>query len=270
MPLDPLTGAMIFGGATNIANSAINAKQAKKQRDHEFELSKYAYSQDREMWNDMNEYNTPKNQMKRFGEAGLNPHLIYGKGTAGNPTTMPKYQAPRAEYPALNLRPDLITIHQDLKMKQAQTEGQKIANKSLLIDNAIKSADLELKGYDVKNAPKKAEYQKQFWEADIAKTNKQILQLAKDIDMKAGQISWMEKKLEGFTNSGVNIDKDGILDRKMWEAIETGTYDEKIGVMAMILAMMGLPTRMLPLKKSGAKVNPIKGKVKGKAPVNSK
>lgn len=37
-----------------------------------------------EMWNLMNEYNTPSAQMTRFKEAGLNPMLIYGQGTPGN------------------------------------------------------------------------------------------------------------------------------------------------------------------------------------------
>lgn len=32
------------------------------------------------------DYNTPKEQMKRFQEAGLNPNLIYGQGNPGNQT----------------------------------------------------------------------------------------------------------------------------------------------------------------------------------------
>lgn len=32
------------------------------------------------------EYNTPANQMRRFQDAGLNPHLIYGQGSPGNQT----------------------------------------------------------------------------------------------------------------------------------------------------------------------------------------
>lgn len=39
------------------------------------------------------EYNTPANQMRRFQDAGLNPHLIYGQGTPGNqaaPLTHPE------------------------------------------------------------------------------------------------------------------------------------------------------------------------------------
>jgi len=45
------------------------------------------------MWKMQNEYNSPLNQMKRLKEAGLNPNLMYGKGTVGNATTMPQYQA---------------------------------------------------------------------------------------------------------------------------------------------------------------------------------
>lgn len=36
------------------------------------------------------EYNSPKNQMARFKEAGLNPHLIYGQGNAGNAAERPE------------------------------------------------------------------------------------------------------------------------------------------------------------------------------------
>lgn len=67
------------------------------------EAAKTAQSQDRKnylwelgvntanninLWNMQNEYNTPKNQMLRFKEAGLNPNLIYGQtNTAGSIAT---------------------------------------------------------------------------------------------------------------------------------------------------------------------------------------
>lgn len=46
---------------------------------------------------EQNEYNTPSNQMQRFKDAGLNPHLIYGQGTNGNqssPTALPDQKLP--------------------------------------------------------------------------------------------------------------------------------------------------------------------------------
>lgn len=57
-----------------------------------------------EQWERANEYNKPVNQMARFQEAGLNPHLIYGQGNAGNASSVPaaniaRYQAPRMDFP---------------------------------------------------------------------------------------------------------------------------------------------------------------------------
>jgi|SRR5690625_3834110 len=88
-------GASLLGG---ILGQKAQRKGQQKQRSHEMQLAQYQYQKDKEMWHMMNEYNSPKAQMERFAEAGLNPNLIYGQGTAGQATTMPQYQAPRAEY----------------------------------------------------------------------------------------------------------------------------------------------------------------------------
>lgn len=45
--------------------------------------NKYQSDQMR-MMDRMNKYNSPASQMKRFEEAGLNPHLVYGQGSPGN------------------------------------------------------------------------------------------------------------------------------------------------------------------------------------------
>lgn len=75
-------GAATVGGITglltNKKNRSWNNRQAEKQR---------AFQQ--EMWNAANVYNSPMAQMNRFKEAGLNPHLIYGKGTPGNAAGSP-------------------------------------------------------------------------------------------------------------------------------------------------------------------------------------
>lgn len=47
-------------------------------------IARYQTEADQQFMREMNEYNTPANQMRRFQEAGLNPHLIYGQGTPGN------------------------------------------------------------------------------------------------------------------------------------------------------------------------------------------
>lgn len=51
----------------------------------------YENDQQRELWDLMNEYNSPVNQMQRFKDAGLNPMLAYTQGTPGNANSAPGY-----------------------------------------------------------------------------------------------------------------------------------------------------------------------------------
>lgn len=86
-------------------------------------MAEYSYSKDVEMWNKQNEYNSPLQQMARFKEAGLNPNLIYGQGSAGNATNLPRYQAPSPQYnyKSLNALP-VLSAYQDVKQRMAQTD----------------------------------------------------------------------------------------------------------------------------------------------------
>ena len=56
-------------------------------------LAQHSFNKNVEMWKMQNKYNAPKQQMSRLQEAGLNPNLMYGKGTVGNSQTLPQYQA---------------------------------------------------------------------------------------------------------------------------------------------------------------------------------
>lgn len=74
-------------GPIGAIGGAILANRANKQ------LAQYSHNKNIEMWKMQNEYNSPAQQMARFKSAGLNPQMIYDKGTAGNAQTMPQYQA---------------------------------------------------------------------------------------------------------------------------------------------------------------------------------
>lgn len=97
MPIDPTMGAALISAGTSLSNSIIGAGQSRRntvsQMKHNMAQQKRAQDWSLEMWHRQNQYNTPAEQMKRFKEAGLNPHLIYGQGDAGNAATMPKYQS---------------------------------------------------------------------------------------------------------------------------------------------------------------------------------
>lgn len=77
-----LLGGLIGQGRQNKANKRLAAHQASINE---------AYLQQQL------EYNTPKNQMARYQQAGLNPNLIYGQGNPGNqsaPLSAPDQRTP--------------------------------------------------------------------------------------------------------------------------------------------------------------------------------
>lgn len=68
-----------------------DVKSEQKARKAEAEL---AYQRSVEMWHMQNQYNSPEQQMSRFGAAGLNPHLVYSQGNPGNAGAPPDYHPP--------------------------------------------------------------------------------------------------------------------------------------------------------------------------------
>jgi len=126
---NPLTS--LIGTVGGIIQNRQNAKVQNRNTDLTIQANKmaseYAYSKDLEMWNRQNEYNSPTAQMDRYKKAGLNPMLIYGQGTAsaGQATTLPKYQAPTAKYdyaPSGNI-PGMLSQYQDFRLRQAQIDN---------------------------------------------------------------------------------------------------------------------------------------------------
>jgi len=65
-----------------------------------------------------NEYNTPRNQMSRFQDAGLNPNLIYGQGNPGN-------QSQVANAPDIShAGSDLVSSYNSSSVAQSQVSAQ--------------------------------------------------------------------------------------------------------------------------------------------------
>lgn len=101
--------------SANNANKELAAQQNEynlQLQDREFnfnrEQNEYVYAQNLAQWQRENEYNSPSAQMQRLIEAGLNPNLVYGSGSAtqssaSSPTmTAAQYSSPRAERATVN------------------------------------------------------------------------------------------------------------------------------------------------------------------------
>jgi hypothetical protein len=83
------------------------------------------------LWQMQNEYNTPANQMKRLQEAGLNPNLIYGSGSANTGVAGSIAPSKAAPYNVKNPVPlqsmllgsQIDNINADTERKKADTEN---------------------------------------------------------------------------------------------------------------------------------------------------
>lgn len=102
----------------NIAGNAIGANRQEKANK---ELAAYQYDRNLEMMHYQNIYNSPRNQMARFKEAGLNPNLVYGQGTSGNMSSAPSYpDIGRVDYQSMFA--DVGTKLMQSKLMQAQAD----------------------------------------------------------------------------------------------------------------------------------------------------
>lgn len=89
------TGGLLYDSYQNRKLSRENTNKTLAANKREAEL---AYQRQVEERNYMNMYNSPQSQMQRFLEAGLNPHLIYGRGNEGNQSGTPEYHPAPQNY----------------------------------------------------------------------------------------------------------------------------------------------------------------------------
>ena len=127
MPINPSIIAGAFGLGSNILTN-IGAKRREKGRrkyERTQELDRRAY--DQAMWDKVNKYNHPLQQMKRLKDAGLNPNLIYGSspGSAvGNAQSIASGKQLQAQAPQYQID-NPMTPFMDTRVKQAQTNNLK-------------------------------------------------------------------------------------------------------------------------------------------------
>lgn len=127
--MDPLG---ILGVVLNPIGSLIdgifNSKAQSNANKANMQLAQYNWQQQIDMWNRNNSYNTPKNQMARLKDAGLNPNLVYGHGSVANTSgSVPTPQLPTmGAYTGINVgRSAAESVSQYLQLKQMQANIRK-------------------------------------------------------------------------------------------------------------------------------------------------
>lgn len=115
------------------ANMIGNLVGANKQSDANIHAAKRQFQWQRAWQREQLEYNSPKNQMLRFQEAGLNPNLMYGQGSPGNwegSASVPNidaanYQAAYANIGTQVQQARLLSSQADLTEQKVQESGIK-------------------------------------------------------------------------------------------------------------------------------------------------
>lgn len=175
----PLLAAVAGGALVNwLGNRQVNFQNQVNATDQrKFDL---------QMWNLNNQYNSPVAQMGRLKEAGLNPNLIYGSGSAstGLSSSYPKAQIPtvvNTMSSASQAPMQALNSFYDLRLKEAQINAvnnnadltlQKTTNeafkKTLLQSQALKF------DWDVQRGKSLLPYQQSMFEQNINKTRQSV------------------------------------------------------------------------------------------------
>lgn len=182
LPLLALSAASSAFSGWQASESQAQANQANR------ELAEYQYSKNLEMMNFQNAYNHPANQMKRYAQAGLNPNLIYGQGSAGNMTQLPQYHAPTMQpLPTIDFQ-GALSAFQDAQVKSAQVDNLReqrgaIEQNKLLagVRTEIANKDLSFKDQTLINRvlgeewKQEALWQKQHFGTPMAETQLEFM-----------------------------------------------------------------------------------------------
>jgi len=148
--MGPLVLPLIAAGAS-LAGSAINAGSQSRTNQSQLSYSREMYDKQRADaladWTRQNQYNSPKEQMMRFKEAGLNPNLIYGQQTQSpvvRSSSVEGYspRAPQVDIgnaAAMGLQG--LSTYQDTRLKNVQTDLVKEQIKNASTDNMLKQLD---------------------------------------------------------------------------------------------------------------------------------
>jgi hypothetical protein len=164
--MGPLVLPLIAAGAS-LAGSAINAGSQSRTNQSQLSYSREMYDKQRSDaladWNRQNQYNSPKEQMMRFKEAGLNPNLIYGQQSQSPVVRSSSVEgySPRAPQVDLGNAAAMglqgLSTYQDTQLKDVQTNLVKEQIKNASTDNMLKQLDWAEKNIKLPYAQQMAE-----------------------------------------------------------------------------------------------------------------
>lgn len=210
--------AALITALGGVASAGLNALSQARTNAVNRQQADYAFQQQQQAIQRMNEYNSPAQQIVRMKAAGLNPSLAYGADGAmvGNQADIPAYNAIPAEAPnignlgsamseAIRTGIDVedLKIRQDLAVSEIATQGalQYQAVMQGDLNDAQKTEILRLLGY------KEQDYEAGIqlkWE-NVLKAREEIANLKEERKEIRSRIGVNEAQVQELvTRSGLN------------------------------------------------------------------
>lgn len=204
--MDPITLSAAASAVTGAGQGILGLIQNKKNREFAEKQTNQARQWALEDWQSQNEYNSPRAQMQRLQEAGLNPNLVYGTGAAtaqAQPVRQTQPQSYKGETPDFSGLQNSLFTGVDLQAKKAQIdllETQKtvaINNAALLAQKSASEAIRQSKDtFVLDNAKKLQAGSLQMQQLSLNKLSQEI-----DLGARQFQLSLNEDERRTLSNT---------------------------------------------------------------------
>lgn len=196
--MDPLVGSAIIAGVSSLVSGLfgtlsgnknidkqIEAQSSENQkvRDYNLNLAKMQNQWNLDQWNRENEYNTPKAQMQRLTDAGLNPDLFYQNGVSG----MTAASSPSMTAGAPATPQDMSALGQKKTVGQAMQEA---------LQSSLLGAEIELKRSEARKNDSQAEGQDLTNMNILSMDNAKISQLLSSAGLNSQQVAESQKRID--------------------------------------------------------------------------
>lgn len=223
--LAPVVAGALIGGLGSLLGSGISYASQRdaqtRQNAANRALAEYQYSKDLEMWNRQNLFNMPSAQMARLKQAGLNPNMVYGTGSAAGITSgsMPRYQAPQMRYDVAipqDIFSGVIGAYQDYQVKAAQIDN--LREQRYLTSRNI---DLKAQQYQMASEFFPAKFSKAWEDAWLTEQKRKqgAALFPSQLQFAAGRLSQQEKQI-------AKLDVDTELQRKKTDWFVTKLFGD--------------------------------------------
>jgi hypothetical protein len=147
--MEPVTAGLITAGiaaAGQGGQAYAQGRMNKKTREWNEKMYNLQRQHSLADWTMQNEYNSPARQMERLKMAGLNPNMVYGKGTIDNQTGVVRstdvkgWNPETPNYNVGGIAQQGLSAYYDVQLKQAQIDNLKAQNTSITNDAILKAA----------------------------------------------------------------------------------------------------------------------------------